>query len=168
MDPRIARLAEEYRRQRDGLLAAFPDLAEDEEALTDTLDGITDTGDFIARICRQAREDEAMASGLATMLRDMGERKSRLMSRAEKRRAIAMALMNAIGERRIVRPDMTITVQPGRMAVVVTDDTALPDSLCKVERRPDKPAIREALERGEAVAGAVLSNGTETLTIRTK
>ena len=168
MDQRVGILAEEYRRHRDSLLAEYPELAEDELALADTLDGITNAGDFIALFCRMAREDEALAGGLGNMLRDMGSRKSRLMARAEKRRAIVMALMNAIGERKIVRPDMTISVRASRPSVLVTDEPALPDSLCKVERRPDKTAIKEALERGEAVAGAVLSNGTETLTIQTK
>lgn len=167
-DPRITILAEEYRRQRDGLLAAYPELIEDEAALTDTLDGITDAGDFIARFARFAREDEAMAKALGSMQSDMAERKSRLEARAEKRRSVALALMSAIGERKIVRPDLTITVQPGRPAVRITDETQLPDAFFRIAKAPDKTAIRESIERGEPVSGAVLSNREETLTIRSK
>lgn len=167
-DPRISILAEEYRRQREGLLAAYPELIEDEAALTDTLDGITDAGDFIARFARFAREDEAMAKALSTMQGEMAERKARLEARAEKRRSVALALMNAINERKIIRPDLTITVQAGRPAVRITDESELPDAYFRVTKSPDKTAIRESIERGEPVPGAVLTNREETLTIRTK
>jgi hypothetical protein len=167
-DRRIAILAEEYRRQRESLLAAYPELAEDEAALADTLDGITDAGDFIASFARLAREDEAMAKALSAMQADMAERKSRFEARAEKRRSVALALMNAIGERKIIRPDLTITIQPGRPAVRVTDEAQLPDAYFRVTKVPDKSAIRESIERGEPVPGAVLSNREETLTIRSK
>ena len=167
-DPRIPVLAAEYRRQRDGLLAAYPELAEDEAALVDTLDGITDAVDFIARFARFAREDEAMAKALSTMQSDMAERKSRLEARADKRRSVALALMNAIGEKKIIRPDLTITVQAGRPAVRITDEAELPDAYFRVTKSPDKTAIKESIERGEPVPGAVLSNGSEQLMIRAK
>lgn len=167
-DPRIPRLAAEWNRQRDALLAYDPELLSDELTLTDTLDGCTDAGDFITYWCRQAREDEAMATGLSTMLADMQMRKQRLLARAEKRRDVALALMDAIGEKKIVRPDITISVSPGRQKVIVSDETALPDAFVRIKREPNKTAILEELEQGKPVAGATLSNRTSILAIRTK
>ena len=165
---RIALAAAEWNRARESLLAEFPELADDAEALADTLDGEVQALGVVARLIRDAREDDAMADALTPMQRDMAERKSRLSSRADKRRDIALKLMNAIGERKIVRPDFTASVRAVPPKVIVMDDAALPDDVCKFERKPDRGAIKEALERGEAVAGAVLGNGSETLTIRTK
>ena len=167
-DPRIPRLAAEWNRQKADLIAYDPDILSDELALTDTLDGLADAGDFIAFWCRKAREDEAMATGLSTLLADMQTRKQRLLTRAERQRDLAMALMDSIGERKIVRPDMTITVNAGRQKVVITDENEIPDRYCRVTRTPDKTAIRDALENGNPVLGAALSNRTSQLTIRSK
>ena len=167
-DPRIPALAAEWNRQREALIAFDPNLLTDEVALHDTLEGIADAGDFIAFWCRKAREDEAMATGLSTMLADMQMRKQRLLARAEKQRDIAMCLMDAIGETKIVRPDLTISVNAGRQKVLVTDENALPNAYVRIKREPNKLAILEALEQGELVPGATLSNRTSTLTIRTK
>lgn len=165
---RLSLAAAEWNRVRDSLLAEYPELADDSDALTDTLDGEAQALDLVARLIRDAREDDSMADALTPMQRDMAERKSRLASRADKRRDAALKLMNAIGERKIVRPDFTASVRAAPPKVIVTDDAALPDAVCKFERKPDRSAIKEALERGEAVAGAMLGNGSETLTIRTK
>jgi len=168
MDQRLAQIAAEYRRHRDALLAAFPELAEDDQALADTLDGETDAIDVIARFIREGREDEAMAAALDAMMKDMGERKQRIKARAERRRGIALSLMQAVGERKIERPDFTASVRSVPPKVEITDEAALPDALCKVTRSPDKAAIKQAIEAGEDVPGAMMSNGTETLTVRTK
>lgn len=166
MDARLGMIVAEWQRVREGLLAAFPDI--DPETLADTVDGETQALDVVARLIRDAREDDALADALGAMQHDMAERKARLASRADKRRAAALDLMNAIGERKITRPDFTASVRAVPPKVIVMDETALPDALCKFERKPDRTAIKEALEQGETVTGAMLSNGTETLTIRTK
>lgn len=166
MHPRINLAVAEYLRIREGLLAEFPDI--DPETLTDTLDGETGIYDIIDRFIRDARQDDAMAEALSPMQRDMAERKARFTARAERLRDAALKLMNTIGERKIIRPDYTASVRTVPPKVIVTDETALPDPVCKFERKPDKAAIKEALEQGKTVTGATLSNGTQALSIRTK
>jgi hypothetical protein len=167
-DPRIPQLVAEWNRQREALLAFDPDIIEDQAALLDTLDGNTDALDFVAFWCRAALADEAMAIGLRTIIADNQMRLQRLLARAEKKRGVAMSLMDAIGEKKITRPDITITVNAGRHKVFVSDETELPDAYVRIKREPNKVAILEALENGEEVPGANLSNRTSTLTIRTK
>lgn len=163
-----AGLIEEYRRARESLLTEFPELADDDRALADTLDGETDAGDVIAKLIRDAREDEALAGGLGEMLADMVTRKARFLARAGKRRSFALTLMNAIGWQKIERPDFTAAVRNTPPSVKITDDILIPDNLCKFTRTPDKPAIKQALQRGETVSGATLNNGSQSLTILTK
>lgn len=167
MDYRAAAFAAEYQRQREALLAAYPELADDATALTDTLEGITYAPELIASFIRDAREDEAMAEAVSGMARDMSERKSRLTNRANRRREAALALMSAIDLPKIEQPDFTASIRNVPPKVEIIDETALPDALCKTIRSPDKAAIKEALANGP-IAGAQLSNGGQSLTIRTK
>lgn len=157
----------EYQRQRKALLKFDPSLAEDDLALTDTLEGITQAPDIIAGFLRKAREDEAMAGAVVGMMSDMRERKERLLARADKRRDAALQMMDAIGLRKIEQPDFSASIRNVPPKVEITDEAALPDELCKTVRSPDRAAIKEALTHGP-VAGAQLSNGASTLTIRTK
>jgi hypothetical protein len=166
--PRIPPLGADGEWQKAALIAFDPEIVEDQAALLDTLDGEAGALDFIAFWCRAALADEAMAIGLRTIIADNQMRLQRLLARAEKKRGVAMSLMDAIGERRIVRPDLTITVNAGRQKVIVSDEQALPDAFVRVKREPNKIAILEALELGETVPGAALSNRQSQLTIRTK
>lgn len=164
----LTALTEEYRRMRADLLAAYPELIEDGEVLRDTLEGESDLPSIIAEFVRNARRDEALADGLGSLIKDEQERKSRLQARAEKRRHIALALMNAVEMGKLEQPDFTASVRRVAPAVVVIDETALPDAFIRITRAPDKSALREALARGETVPGASLGNGSDTLTIRTR
>lgn len=168
MVPNLAALTAQYRQWRDDLLAEFPELADDDETLADTLEGQTDLPTVIARFIRDARRDEALADGLATLIKDEQERKSRLGARADKRRRIALSLMQAVEMGKLEQPDFTASVRRVPPGVVITDEAVLPDSYVKTVRQPDKTALREALGRGEEVPGATLGNGSETLTIRSR
>ncbi len=167
MDARTATFVAEYQRQRDALLAEFPELVEDETALADTLEGMTYAPDLIAQIIRAAREDEAMAEAVGGMARDMNERKQRIAYRANRRREAALAIMSALELRKLEFPDFTASIRNVPPKVEIADEAALPDSLCKFSRLPDKAAIKEALAAGE-VPGAYLSNGGASLSIRSK
>src|SRR5690349_18549947 len=85
--------AESYRycQLRQQLLAEIPDL--DAETLADTLEGITDLNEMLAEVIRSALEDEALAEGLSTRLKDMKARLERLSDRAERKRQLALSVM---------------------------------------------------------------------------
>ncbi len=157
----------EYHRQRENLLLQFPELAEDQQALEDTLEGATFAVDIIADLIRAAREDEVYITALSLMIREVSDRKARFENRATRRRQTAQHLMDAIGIRKLEQPDFTAHIRATPPRVEIEDEDALPDSLCKTVRSPDRVAIKEALATG-AVAGAHLTNGSETLTVRTK
>ena len=158
----------EYHRQRENLLLQFPELAEDQQALEDTLEGATFAVDIIADLIRAAREDEVYVTALSLMIREVSDRKARFENRASRRRQTAQHLMDAIGLRKLEQPDFTahIRATPPRVEIDA-DMPPLPDSLCRITRTPDLPKIKEALANGH-VAGARMTNGGETLTVRVK
>lgn len=161
-------LAEEYLRLREGLLQAFPELADDAHALADTLDGMSDATEVVATLIRGSRQDAAFAKAIGGLMDEMAERKERFVARAERRREVAQRFMERLERRKVEFPDFTATVAAGRRSVIVSDPAAVPDALCRIKREPDKTAIREAIEEGKEVPGAFLSNGGEVLTVRFK
>ena len=117
---------------------------------------------------RNARRDEAMAKGLAELIKDETDRKSRLQDRADRRRQIVFRIMQSVEMGKIEAPDFTASIRRVPPSVIVTDEDSLPDQYGRITRSPDKTALKEALGRGEAVPGASLSNGNETLAIRSR
>lgn len=168
MDRKAHLAVEEYRRARQALLDEYPELAGDEPALLDTLEGMTDAADVVALHIRLARDDEAMAHGLDNIIKGLAERLQRYIARASRNRGVALSVMQETGLRKVTMPDFTASVRPTPPKVVVTDVDKIPDSLFRVSRSPDLRAIKEAIESGETVSGAEISNGGESLSIRVK
>lgn len=164
----LTALAEDYRRQRESLLTEFPELAEDKVALTDTLDGLTNLTDVVARFIRDALDDDALAEAVNARIKDMTTRRQRLSERADKRRAIALSIMNAAELPRVVQPDFTASAGYSRKAVNVSDVEALPAEFVKVTKAPDKKALYEAMTGGASIPGAMFGNSHPTLIVRTK
>lgn len=162
-----AAVAAEYWRQREALLQAFPELASDEATLLDTLEGITYAPDLIALFIRDARADEALAESLSIMQRDMAARKTRFEMRAERRRLAAQHLMDACGLRKIEMADFTASIRSVPPRVEVDDEAKIPDHYCEYVRKLNKTLLKEALSKGP-VDGAHMTNGHETISIRTK
>lgn len=156
-----------YSAIRDRLLAEDPGL--DEQTLADTLEGLTDLDEVVAAIVRAAITDEALADGLRTRIGEMLERQARLDDRAAKRRQIACEAMVGTGIKKITAPDFTISVRAGSPSLVITDETAIPQTYW-VARQPrlDRQSLSTDLKRGIAVAGATLSNSEPVLSVRTK
>jgi hypothetical protein len=148
------------------LLGRFPELQDDEQALIDTLDGISDLDEQILAVLRLAVEREALAAGLEVLIEKHNARRKRLELGAEKLRDAVLHVMLEAGRKKITAPDMTVSVGAGRAGVQITDETALPDSMVKVERIPLKSAIKDAFKAGQSVPGAVPTNARPVLTVR--
>lgn len=162
-------LATLYAYQRGLLISEFPELQEDTLALADTLDGISMLPDVLASLLRSAIEDEAIADALTNVIiKANQERRDRFERRAAKRRQMVQALMEHAGMTKLERPDLTASIRNIPAGVIITDEAALPDNMVRISRSPDKTAIKNALNAGEAIPGATLGNGHTSLTIRTR
>ena len=168
MDPRSATAIATWNRARETILADYPDLADDLDALTDTLDGEADALDIVAGMIRAANRRYAMADGLKPLMQDMTERKARLADGGDKLMAAAQSVMDAIGVRKVERPDFTAWLRATPPKVQIIDETALPDRAWRTTRSVDKTEIKKLLADGLEVPGAALTNGGESLTVRTK
>jgi len=160
----IARLS----REIEALIAEYPELADDEQLRADMLEGETSIDDVLTRIVRREREAQAFAGGIKSEMDDLASRLVRYERRGQAMRALAKRVLEAASLTKKELPIATLSIRNGQPKVIITDESAVPDAYCKVTRTPDKTRIKEAIAAGEAVPGAVLSNGEPTLTVRCK
>jgi hypothetical protein len=143
---------------------AFAD--EDEETIAQAIRDGSTYEEAISQIVDQIEEWEGMQSCLSASLKLRQERKRRYADKCEKARALLIDLLNTAGTRKAEIPSATISLKHAPKKLIVTDEDALPDDLCRITRKPDARLIKEALEAGLPIPGAQLSNGGETIAIR--
>lgn len=140
----------------------------DEVTFLDTLEGETDAMDIADRLIASALDADAMADAIKAQETELRARRDRMESRANAYRHQMMTLLDAIGVKKLERPRATISKRAGSTRVVIVDDAAIPSQLCKVVQTPDKAAIKAQLQAGEAVPGAALEMGPDSLSVRVK
>jgi hypothetical protein len=140
---------------------------EDDSDFATLIESECDVLERLRRIIRAARHAEAQSKALAEMQAEMRERKARFEKKADGLRAAVRWALGELGMKRLEAPDFTATLGSGKPKVIVTDDAALPDSLCRIKREPDKTALLAALQAGPVV-GAELGNAEPVITVRTR
>jgi len=141
----------------------------DEAALMDALrQEVPEVDDVLVRLLRAMGEARANGDAVKDRITALAHREARFERQAESYRAAVYAILDALGLTKWRHAEFTASLSPGRPGVVVTDPDALPDAFVRVERKADRAAIKAALEQGEVIPGAELSNGLPTLTVRTK
>ena len=160
IDPNI------IRQQVDALIAAYPELAEDETLLADTIEGETDAHHFLSRLVQDELFIKAQADALSETIKAFGEQKARFARQVEARRELMLRIMDACQIRKAPLQEATLSLRDGSPKVVITDEAALPEEFVRWKSEPDKTAIKEALSAGQDVPGAALSNGTPTVSLR--
>jgi hypothetical protein len=159
----------EYTRRRiDDLLAAFPELGEDEDLRAGTIEGETDLPSLLSRLCRRRQEANADIAGLADYIGALSERKARLGRAAEFYTGLIRDLMQHAALPKIALPEATISVTKPRTSVMVEDAHALPQGFVTMTPIPDKGAIKAGLEAGDDIPGARLVTGEPGITIRVR
>src|SRR4029079_13876982 len=98
----------------------------DEQALADTVEGLTDLHEIIAAIVRAALADEALASGLKVRIAEMQDRLERLQNCAAKRRQNAKDVMVELEIKKITSLDFAISLRPAIPPLLVRDEAAVP------------------------------------------
>ncbi len=122
--------------------------------------------DAVLAVARAAREADALADMARKMAQDTTARAKRFETRAEQLRGLLLAGMDALKERKIEAPDLTLSMRPGTPGVIVTDEAALPEEYWRIKRDVDKAALRDALKQGVIISGAELTNGMPGVQIR--
>jgi len=153
-------------REFADLLAAYPELAEDDTLRADTIEGETDAHRILARIVAVERDADSMVRAVAERQRELAARKARHERKKEAMRVLLMRLLKAAGLPKVTLPEATVSVSKGRDSVEIVDADALPDEYVRVERIPDKKAILDVVKGCGEIPGARLVTGGETLTVR--
>jgi hypothetical protein len=156
------------RHQVDGLLAAYPELVEDEVLRLDMIEGSTDLVDFVRRLERSRQEASALTEAIAMNVDALRARAARFERREQAIRDLMFRMLELAHLKKLEMPEATVSVRVGVPKVIVTDEAALPDEFCRIKREPDKGKIKAALADFQAVPGATLSNAEDTLAIRVK
>lgn len=152
---------------RARLVEAFPDL--DEETLVDTLEGATDLKEMLAGIARAYLEDRCMVSALKQRLEAMRDRLGRLENTASRKRDLITEVMEKAELQKLTEPDFTLSMREVPPSVQVVEEAEVPEQYWKPQpAKLDRQALLAALKQGQAVPGALLSNGGRTVSLRTK
>lgn len=145
------------------LFSEHPELAEDEVLRADMLEGCSSIDDVFRVLATRIRETQADAEANDTLAKVYRERKARCERREEVFRRLAHQLLNVADIPRFRVAQGTFSLRVGEPKVEITNEDDLPYRLCKKTYTPDRAAIKVALERGEDVPGARLTNGNPTL-----
>jgi Siphovirus Gp157 len=156
-----------YRTVRDRIRTEDPQI--DEQALADTVEGLTDLHEILTAVIRAALADQALASGLEGRIGEMQARRDRLQDRAAKRRQIAKDVMVELDLKKLSAPDFTASIRPGTPALMVIDEAAVPSIYWEPrEPRLNRQGLVTDLKQGAEIAGVTLSNPEPVLSVRTK
>ena len=151
-----------------GLMAEYPELAEDAEFLADVLEGETDLHKVVERCLQQRLEADEMAAAIKQRESDLAVRRKRFERASDTMKRVVRDLMEFAGQTKLVLPDATLSVTKPRESVEVTDLDALPQGFFKLTKSADRNALKAALMAGDEVPGATLALGESGLTIRKK
>jgi hypothetical protein len=149
----------------DNLLAAYPELAEDTDLRADMLEGSTAAYDVLTRLVNIERDADSMSKAIAERIKDLQARKARAEKRKDAMRLMMLRVMNAAGLKKVPLVEATVSITKGRDSVEIVDEAALPDAYVRIERVPDKAALKAALAN-DNVPGARMRAGEETITVR--
>ncbi|WP_246191674.1 siphovirus Gp157 family protein [Brucella intermedia] len=153
-------------REFADLVAAYPELAEDDELRADTIEGETDAYRVLGKIVAIERDANSMTLAIGERAKELAARKDRYTRRKDAMRALLLRLLKAADLNKVSLPEATVSVGKGRAGVEIVDESLLPDNVVKLKREPDKTAIKAALDAGEDVPGAVLREGQPGVTVR--
>jgi len=149
------------------LREAFPEA--DDDDLQDTLEGLTNLPEMLAALLRSQLDDLSLAEALKGRMGDMRARLARLEQRVATKREIAASVMERAEIKKITEPDFTASFGISGPKVSVTSEAEIPNQYWKPQDpKLDRLALAAALKAGEAVPGAVLTNGSPFISVRTK
>jgi hypothetical protein len=131
-------------------------LAESQTNLLETLDHLLEAD----------LNDDALISGLKLHKDTIALRMHRLQERRESRRSILEQALFLLDRKTLERPLATLSLANRAPALIIEEEAQIPARFFELKPSLNRRLAKEALEAGEEVPGARLSNGSVTLTVR--
>lgn len=152
-----------------GLMATYPELAEDEKLRADMFEGETDIERIVMRCLDEHLEASSMVDAIKVRETDLRERRSRYERKADAMKSLIKSVMDSADLDKMTLAEATLSITKPRESVEVLNVEELPQGYFKTTKSADKTAIKKAImESGEEIPGAQLVLGESGLTIRTK
>jgi hypothetical protein len=150
------------------LAASIREAAGDDDlAFTDTLDGETDTIRAARAAVRMIQSNEGLCETAKQMAQRLMARAKDFEDRGQRGRDALSHFMQEIAATSLVLPEATVSLSAGRPSLAGdSDPAALPDDLVKIERKPDRAKIKDAINAGRVIEGYSLSNARPRLQLR--
>jgi hypothetical protein len=166
----IADVLTQLRTAADALTADHPELAADERAFVDTLDGLTDGLDLAEHLAEKCLQLSSLEDAAIERARILHARARRFAAEQDRLKALILALVDAAGGRKVVRPSVTLSPRntPARLQEIDASLTPLDYLKTVTTTAPDKSAIREALDLGAQIPGWAKSNGGRSIALLTR
>lgn len=152
-------------REIETLLAAYPEIAEDEQLRADMLAGSTNINDLLEVLLTAEREAGDWVGVIANRIEENKARQAKFKRRQEGAKKMMQRLMEHAGLKRLQLTEATLSMAAVPPSVVVLDEMLIPAEFMRVKTEPDKAAIKDALKNGADVPGCQLSNGGTSLRV---
>lgn len=138
---------------------------DDEDLVLGMVEGETDAGECLDFMLKLNLADKALIDAQKAHEGEVAERRKRMETRVKARREAMLAILQAIDVKKWERPLATLSCSEKKPKRVVTDADLLPDEFCRIERKPDMAAIKDAKDMPD---GVTMDNGGVSLTVRVK
>lgn len=150
------------------LLANIRDvIGEDEEMSLAAVEGETNLVEVIKAAVDRINELEGFGASIANHTKELAERRGRFERQAEMLRQAVVVAMGMADIKKLELPTATLSRKAIPPKAEIVSEADIPSKFWKpADPKLDRKALLEALKAKEAVPGAALSNGGETLAIR--
>jgi hypothetical protein len=155
---------------KQDMLAMFEELADDPEALRDTVEGETDIDPvaLVEELVEKIAEAEGYAASAKQRAADAAAREDRFKKGADRLRALTQQVMEIAKLKKVQAGGATVSLRPTQQKAIITDEALIPSKFWKAqEPKLSLTDLTNALKEGD-VPGATLSNAGSTVSIRTK
>lgn len=140
---------------------------DDAELAHDLVEGETDFFEAVERALSEIDECDIMAEGLAAHIKKLNDRLARVKKRAENVRGMIDQAFQMAEVQSHKFSTATISTKSIPPKLIVSDESEIPSRFFEPQPpKLDKKALGDAVKSGEAVPGAVMSNGGTTIQIR--
>jgi hypothetical protein len=167
---RVEEALSELHSAAELLRAQFPEIAADDEVWLSSIESLSDGLDLAEALAERALYLVALQAAAIERARTLQARAKRFEAEEERLRGVITALVEAAGGKKIVRAGLTLSPRTLQPKVVATDEAATPAEYLQTVtvQKPDRRAIRDALELGAEVPGWYLSNSQRSVAILVK
>lgn len=149
------------------LRAQFPGIIDDDEVWLSSIESLSDGLDLAEALAERAIYLVSMQAAALDRAKALQARAKRFEAEEERLKAIILALVEAAGGKKVVRSGVTLSPRNVPAKVVAVDEAQTPPQYMieVVTTKPDRKAIRDALEIGAEVDGWMMTNGGRSIAL---